>query len=62
MVAVAQLVEPRVVVPVVEGSSPFSHPQALLGHIDQPTDIFWRSRIYSSAAGGFALIRGSIRC
>jgi hypothetical protein len=27
----------------------------LLGHIDQPTDIFWRSRIYSSAAGGFAV-------
>ena len=61
MVAVAQLVEPRVVVPVVEGSSPFSHPHALLGHIDQPNDFFWRSRIYSSAAGGFTLIRGSIR-
>ncbi len=26
MVAVAQLVEPRIVIPVVEGSSPFSHP------------------------------------
>jgi hypothetical protein len=32
----------------------------LLGHIDQPTDFFWRSTIYSSAAGEFALIRGSI--
>ena len=29
MVAVAQLVEPRVVVPVVEGSSPFSHPNGV---------------------------------
>ncbi len=27
MVAVAQLVESRVVIPVVEGSSPFSHPK-----------------------------------
>ena len=27
MVAVAQLVEPRVVVPDVEGSSPFGHPK-----------------------------------
>ena len=26
MVAIAQLVEPRIVIPVVEGSSPFSHP------------------------------------
>ncbi len=26
MVAIAQLVEPRVVISVVEGSSPFSHP------------------------------------
>ena len=26
MVVVAQLVEPRIVIPVVEGSSPFSHP------------------------------------
>jgi hypothetical protein len=31
MVAVAQLVEPRVVVPVVEGSSPFSHPHGFVG-------------------------------
>ena len=31
MVAVAQLVEPRVVVPVVEGSSPFSHPNGFVG-------------------------------
>ena len=34
MVAVAQLVEPRVVVPVVEGSSPFSHPNYFLGHCE----------------------------
>ena len=26
VVAIAQLVEPRIVIPVVEGSSPFSHP------------------------------------
>ena len=26
MVVVAQLVEPRIVIPVVEGSSPFIHP------------------------------------
>ena len=26
MVGVAQLVEPRIVIPVVEGSSPFAHP------------------------------------
>jgi hypothetical protein len=31
MVAVAQLVEPRVVIPVVEGSSPFSHPFGFVG-------------------------------
>jgi hypothetical protein len=31
MVAVAQLVEPRVVIPVVEGSSPFSHPSGFMG-------------------------------
>ena len=30
VVAIAQLVEPRIVIPVVEGSSPFSHPIFLL--------------------------------
>ena len=30
MVGVAQLVEPRIVIPVVEGSSPFIHPILLL--------------------------------
>ena len=29
VVAIAQLVEPRIVIPVVEGSSPFSHPISL---------------------------------
>ena len=28
MVDVAQLVEPRIVIPVVEGSSPFIHPNS----------------------------------
>ena len=29
MVVVAQLVEPRIVIPVVEGSSPFDHPSSI---------------------------------
>jgi hypothetical protein len=30
MVAIAQLVEPRIVIPVVVGSSPISHPTLIL--------------------------------
>ena len=33
VVAIAQLVEPRIVIPVVEGSSPFSHPILLYVNI-----------------------------
>ena len=44
MVAVAQLVEPRVVIPVVEGSSPFSHPDGFAGphreHFKLPVDCW----------------------
>jgi hypothetical protein len=44
MVAVAQLVEPRVVIPVVEGSSPFSHPNGFAGphreHFQLPVDCW----------------------
>ena len=34
MVAIAQLVEPRIVIPVVVGSSPISHP-----NIEKPASI-----------------------
>jgi hypothetical protein len=44
MVAVAQLVEPRVVIPVVEGSSPFSHPSGFMGshyeHFQPPVNCW----------------------
>ena len=32
MVIVAQLVEPRIVIPAVVGSSPIGHPSFLFGH------------------------------
>ncbi len=35
MVAIAQLVEPWIVIPVVVGSNPISHP--ILYHIDEAT-------------------------
>ena len=38
MVAVAQLVEPRFVVPVVVGSSPISHPIITNGPLAQPVE------------------------
>ena len=37
VVAIAQLVEPRIVIPVVEGSSPFSHPIFLLPQVKNET-------------------------
>ncbi len=33
MVAIAQLVEPRIVIPVVVGSSPISHPIFFIIHV-----------------------------
>ena len=38
MVAVAQLVEPRFVVPVVVGSNPISHPTITNGPLAQPVE------------------------
>ena len=38
MVAVAQLVEPRFVVPVVVGSNPISHPIITNGPLAQPVE------------------------
>ncbi len=41
MVAIAQLVEPRIVIPVVEGSSPFSHPIFYIYYLVSYID-FWK--------------------
>ena len=39
MVDVAQLVEPRIVIPAVAGSSPVVHPTFLAGC--ESSDVFW---------------------
>ena len=55
MVAIAQLVESRIVIPVVKGSSPFSHPILSIqsrgsGEIGRRTRFrFWRLRCKSSS-------------
>ena len=43
MVAVAQLVEPRIVIPVVAGSIPVSHPIFPLFYLDALKLRFWLS-------------------
>ena len=40
MVGVAQLVEPRIVIPVVAGSIPVVHPNLPLVNIEKLTDCF----------------------
>ena len=56
MVAVAQLVEPRVVVPVVEGSSPFSHPNNFVGpEILSPLHSFETVKSSRSSSNNFVL-------
>lgn len=48
VVAVAQLVESRIVIPVVVGSSPIGHPKLLFYHRRQPVDIlscFWTKNL-----------------
>ena len=39
MVAVAQLVEPRIVIPVVVGSSPISHPTRRVAQLGSATGL-----------------------
>ena len=50
MVGIAQLVERRVVVANVAGSSPVTHPNALLAQISLTTDVDLRLGLVSSHA------------
>ena len=50
VVAVAQLVESRIVIPVVVGSSPISHPNYFIANIDEPaySGLFYCPKIKQS--------------
>ena len=51
MVTVAQLVEPRIVIPVVVGSNPIGHPISTQC-LTSPAS-FWMVRVASLGAGSF---------